>query len=197
MNAKMKKHKWWFVGGGALLVIFFIYKNRSSSSGSAVATVMPAPVLGANLGANVPTSGASVDPMSLQDSTLQSMQGQLDQLSQAVGNMTPAIYITSTGSGSSAKSAPSTASTTPDQKTARSMVGPGSRGYAVTIIQRDLGITADGVYGPQTKIAIEDYQKARHLRVDGIVGPQTWGSISSGGLNGYKTPTSVKNYYSK
>ena len=45
-------------------------------------------------------------------------------------------------------------------------------------LQQQLGITADGIFGPQTKNAVIQYQKAHGLTPDGIVGPQTWGSLS-------------------
>ena len=40
-------------------------------------------------------------------------------------------------------------------------------------VQRKLGITADGVMGPQTKRAIKRFQRRRGLTVDGVIGPQT------------------------
>jgi Putative peptidoglycan binding domain len=35
-------------------------------------------------------------------------------------------------------------------------------------------ITVDGVFGPQTKSAVEAFQSSHGLNADGIVGPQTW-----------------------
>ncbi len=48
-------------------------------------------------------------------------------------------------------------------------------------VQAKLGVTADGVMGPQTKRAIKRYQRAHGLAVDGVVGPQTLASL---GLSG-------------
>jgi cell wall-associated NlpC family hydrolase len=49
----------------------------------------------------------------------------------------------------------------------------GSRGPAVARVQRALAITADGIFGPQTRRAVRAFQKRHGLLVDGIVGPQT------------------------
>jgi hypothetical protein len=46
-------------------------------------------------------------------------------------------------------------------------------GSTVVAVQRALGITADGVFGPQTRRAVKRFQRAHGLTVDGIVGPQT------------------------
>jgi cell wall-associated NlpC family hydrolase len=59
----------------------------------------------------------------------------------------------------------------------------GSRGPAVAAVQRALGITADGVFGPQTKAAVLAYQQAHGLEVDGIVGPQTLGALGTSGTS--------------
>lgn len=40
-------------------------------------------------------------------------------------------------------------------------------------VQRRLGITIDGVYGPTTHAAVLAFQKANNLVADGIVGPKT------------------------
>ena len=36
---------------------------------------------------------------------------------------------------------------------------------------------ADGVFGPMTKLAVEEFQERRNILVDGFVGPQTWGAL--------------------
>lgn len=53
----------------------------------------------------------------------------------------------------------------------------GSTGTLVKSIQRQLGITADGQYGPSTLAAVERYQKQHGLTVDGVVGRQTLASL--------------------
>lgn len=49
--------------------------------------------------------------------------------------------------------------------------------YAVTVLQRHLGITADGIFGANTKTKLIEYQKAHGLSADGICGPATWSSF--------------------
>jgi peptidoglycan hydrolase-like protein with peptidoglycan-binding domain len=48
-----------------------------------------------------------------------------------------------------------------------------SRGAGVAALQRALGVSADGVLGPQTERALRRYQRRHGLTVDGIAGPQT------------------------
>jgi peptidoglycan hydrolase-like protein with peptidoglycan-binding domain len=61
-----------------------------------------------------------------------------------------------------------------------------SAGSTVVALQQALGISADGIYGPQTRRAVRAYQINHGLLVDGIAGPQTLGSLglaSSGGAS--------------
>ena len=66
-------------------------------------------------------------------------------------------------------------------------LGVGSRGSLVALVQRLLHITADGIYGPQTKSAVSSFQRHHHLKVTGRVrrragGPQALrvGSVRPG-----------------
>lgn len=53
----------------------------------------------------------------------------------------------------------------------------GSSGAPVEHVQRLLGITADGKFGPGTDAAVRAFQRSRGLAADGIVGPSTWAAL--------------------
>jgi murein DD-endopeptidase MepM/ murein hydrolase activator NlpD len=53
----------------------------------------------------------------------------------------------------------------------------GSRGDAVSEIQRQLGVPVDGHFGPVTQAAVTDFQSRNGLDVDGVVGPATWTAL--------------------
>jgi peptidoglycan hydrolase-like protein with peptidoglycan-binding domain len=57
------------------------------------------------------------------------------------------------------------------------VVKRGDRGSAVRRIQRQLGLTADGVFGPMTERAVKRFQRRHDLVPDGIVGPLTRGAL--------------------
>jgi peptidoglycan hydrolase-like protein with peptidoglycan-binding domain len=57
------------------------------------------------------------------------------------------------------------------------VVKRGDRGSAVRSIQRQLGIPADGVFGPMTERAVKRFQHRHDLVPDGIVGPLTRGAL--------------------
>src|SRR3954468_7553277 len=75
-----------------------------------------------------------------------------------------------------------TATTSPTATAAQSsaLLKRGSRGPAVATLQGQLGIAADGVFGPQTAAAVRAFQARNGLVVDGIVGPQTQGALGGG-----------------
>ncbi len=70
----------------------------------------------------------------------------------------------------------------------RSTLELGDRGPRVAKLQRLLGITADGVFGPKTRAAVRAFQRQNGLVVDGVVGPQTWGALTSGKSGGTAAP---------
>lgn len=49
----------------------------------------------------------------------------------------------------------------------------GSKGSDVTKLQKALSISADGIFGPNTKNAVIKYQKSKGIFADGIVGKNT------------------------
>jgi cell wall-associated NlpC family hydrolase len=55
----------------------------------------------------------------------------------------------------------------------------GDRGHDVVRLQRVLGVTADGVFGPHTLAAVKRFQRTHRLLVDGEVGPQTRAAMAA------------------
>jgi hypothetical protein len=52
-----------------------------------------------------------------------------------------------------------------------------ARGGSVRLLQRKLGIGADGVFGPGTLGAVKRFQSGHGLTADGVVGPGTWQAL--------------------
>ena len=50
-------------------------------------------------------------------------------------------------------------------------------GTTVTAVQRALGVTADGIYGRETRRAVRRFQRSHGLTVDGVTGPQTLAAL--------------------
>ncbi len=55
----------------------------------------------------------------------------------------------------------------------------GSHGAAVVALQRALGLTADGSFGPATETAVKAAQKAAHLAQTGVVATVTWKAVEA------------------
>jgi putative chitinase len=53
----------------------------------------------------------------------------------------------------------------------------GCRGEGVKIMQKALGIGADGVFGPGTEKALKEWQAKNGLKADGIAGPATFAKL--------------------
>jgi len=54
------------------------------------------------------------------------------------------------------------------------LASPMMVGSDVAVVQRVLGLNADGVFGPKTRDAVVAFQKKNGLTADGVVGPATW-----------------------
>ena len=61
-------------------------------------------------------------------------------------------------------------------------MGKGDRGPSVVKLQKKLGITADGIFGPETSRAVQRFQRRRGLPADGVVGPDTAKALGLGAL---------------
>jgi peptidoglycan hydrolase-like protein with peptidoglycan-binding domain len=65
--------------------------------------------------------------------------------------------------------------------------GPTVRWAQYLLVRRTLSDRQiDGIFGPVTKSAVEQFQGYSHLAVDGIVGPATWAAL---GGDGAQPPT--------
>ena len=76
------------------------------------------------------------------------------------GNFTPSASSASSGTGGAANSVTET-------------LRKGSSGPSVAQMQKALGITADGSFGPGTESALKAWQAKNGLTADGVAGPKT------------------------
>ena len=77
------------------------------------------------------------------------------------------------GGAPAARSAPAQAGTPPWYQRLLALRSPMLRGGDVSTVQRKVGCTADGVYGPVTRAHVKTFQGGHGLAVDGVVGPIT------------------------
>ena len=61
---------------------------------------------------------------------------------------------------------------------AEGATGPTVRWAQYLLVRRTLSYNQiDGIFGPVTKTAVEQFQRDSHLAVDGVVGTATWGAL--------------------
>ena len=65
----------------------------------------------------------------------------------------------------------------------------GSKGAAVLALQKALGITADGSFGPGTETRVKTYQSSKNIAPTGVVATSTWSALM--GRTSTGTPTTV------
>ncbi|MGO1165502.1 MAG: C40 family peptidase [Janibacter sp.] len=93
----------------------------------------------------------------------------------------------SSGGGSGSSSSGSSSSGT----TFSGLVRQGARGSIVRQIQRKVGTSADGVFGPATRSAVQRWQRSHGLTADGVVGPKTGSRMGLSGSSSGSTSGST------
>jgi peptidoglycan hydrolase-like protein with peptidoglycan-binding domain len=68
-------------------------------------------------------------------------------------------------------------------------VRKGSSGAAVKALQKALGISADGLFGPQTDGAVRAFQGRKKLTVNGVVAKSTWQALMGQGTASEAAPS--------
>jgi peptidoglycan hydrolase-like protein with peptidoglycan-binding domain len=89
----------------------------------------------------------------------------------------PTATAALSGGAASASAAASPEPTTTTQHVI--VLSSGSQGRQVKLLQKALGVKADGVYGPETEAAVRSFQASRGLSTDGVFGPQTGAALHS------------------
>jgi hypothetical protein len=68
----------------------------------------------------------------------------------------------------------------------RPLLQRGDEGVRVIGLQKILGVTADGIFGPVTEKAVKAFQKKAKLVADGKVGAYTWEALTAPSGSGQK-----------
>jgi sortase A len=75
----------------------------------------------------------------------------------------------------------------------RRLLRAGMQGRDVAGLQRLLGVTADGVFGPGTEAAVKSFQTLNGLRATGVVGPRTRVRLINRGTNARRDAAAAAN----
>jgi peptidoglycan hydrolase-like protein with peptidoglycan-binding domain len=91
----------------------------------------------------------------------------------------PAVALAESGGASPAGAAPLPPAPNPPTTTEHHiLLSTGDEGRQVRLLQSELGIEVDGVYGPETEAAVKQFQASRGLVVDNEVGPVTSSALA-------------------
>jgi cell wall-associated NlpC family hydrolase len=83
------------------------------------------------------------------------------------------VVLTLLASAGAVVAAPASDAVAAKARASAAVLKKGARGTAVVILQRRLGLYADGVFGRRTKRAVQRFQRRHGLLADGEVGPAT------------------------
>jgi len=81
----------------------------------------------------------------------------------------------------------------PGSGPARAALTMGATGPSVAALQRAIGVTADGAFGPITRRALKRWQRAHGLAADGVAGPATLAALGIRGRRVTVTRTTAPN----
>lgn len=84
---------------------------------------------------------------------------------------------TTSSSSSSSAGAATASQTSSNLPTYPHLLSRGDTGKYVEMVQDELGVATDGIFGPVTENAVKEFQSNHGLVVDGLVGPVTWGAL--------------------
>lgn len=102
-----------------------------------------------------------------------------------------AISLGGTAIGAQSATAAPASQSVSAKATFSGLVKQGSRGSVVKQVQRKVGVSADGVFGPATKSAVKRWQKRHGLTADGVVGSRTGSKMGLKGGSTTSRPSST------
>lgn len=76
-----------------------------------------------------------------------------------------------------ARNGGSTTTTSPLSAYVNTVIQRGSKGAAVVALQKALGLTADGSFGPGTETKVKAYQSSKKISPTGVVAASTWKAL--------------------